>query len=83
MNMGHLGMMTLTLRAVCIFEREKCSKVIMDLFNLYNNNLNLLPCDWQKKIKYSKSETPKRIIGDYISGMTDRFAINQNKVLVN
>ena len=66
-----------------IFEREKCSKVIMDLFNLYNNNLNLLPSDWQKKIKYSKSESPKRIIGDYISGMTDRFAINQHKVLVN
>ena len=66
-----------------ILEREKCSKVIMDLFNLYNNNLNLLPNDWQKKIKYSKSESPKRIIGDYISGMTDRFAVNQHKVLVN
>ena len=66
-----------------IFEREKCSKVIMDLFNLYNNNLNLLPCDWQKKIKYSKSESPKRIIGDYISGMTDRFALNQHNVLVS
>ena len=66
-----------------IFEREKCSKVIMDLFNLYNSNLDLLPNDWQKKIKHSKSESPKRIIGDYISGMTDRFAINQHKVLVN
>ena len=66
-----------------IFEREKCSEVIMDLFNLYNNDLNLLPSDWQKKIKYSKSESPERIIGDYISGMTDRFAINQHKVLVN
>ena len=66
-----------------IFEREKCSEVIVDLFNLYNNDLNLLPSDWQKKIKYSKSESPKRIIGDYISGMTDRFAINQHKVYVN
>ena len=66
-----------------IFEREKCSEVIVDLFNLYNNDLNLLPSDWQKKIKYSKSESAKRIIGDYISGMTDRFAINQHKVLVN
>ena len=66
-----------------IFEREKCSEIVVDLFNLYNNDLNLLPSDWQKKIKYSKSESPKRIIGDYISGMTDRFAINQHKVLVN
>ena len=66
-----------------ILERDKCSKVIKDLFNLYKNNFNLLPSDWQKKIKFSKSETPIRIIGDYISGMTDRFAINQHKVLVN
>lgn len=66
-----------------IFEREKCSKVIMDLFNFYNNNLSLLPNDWQKKIKYSTSESPKRIIGDYISGMTDRFALNQHNVLVS
>ncbi len=66
-----------------IFERKKSSKVIMDLFNFYNTNLNLLPYDWQKKIKYSNSESPKRIIGDYISGMTDRFAINQHTVLVN
>ena len=66
-----------------IFERKKCSKLIMDLFNLYNNNFDLLPNDWQKKIKYSKSESPERIIGDYISGMTDRFAINQHKVLIN
>ena len=66
-----------------ILERDKCSKVIKDLFNLYKNNFNLLPSDWQKKIKFSKSETPIRIIGDYISGMTDRFAINQHKVLFN
>ena len=60
-----------------------CFYSILNGFNLYNSNLNLLPSDWQKKIKYSKSESPKRIIGDYISGMTDRFAINQHKVLVN
>ena len=33
-----------------IFEREKCSEVIVELFNLYNNDLNLLPSDWQKKL---------------------------------
>ena len=41
-----------------IFERGKCSEVIVDLFNLYNNDLNLLPSDWQK-IKYSKSDLKK------------------------
>ena len=66
-----------------IFEREKCSKIIKDLFNIYNNNLNLLPNEWQEKIKNSKTESQKRVIGDYISGMTDRFAINQHIELVN
>ena len=66
-----------------IFERKKCSKIIKDLFNIYNNKLNLLPYEWQEKIKNSKTESQKRIIGDYISGMTDRFAINQHIELVN
>ena len=66
-----------------ISEREKCTIVIKDLFNSYNNMPNLLPVEWQDRIKYSKSETQKRIIGDYISGMTDRFAINQHIQLVN
>ena len=66
-----------------IFEREKCSKIIKDLFNIYNNNLNLLPNEWQEKIKNSKTESQKRVIGDYISGMTDRFAINQHIELVS
>ena len=66
-----------------IFEREKCSNIIKDLFNIYNNNLNLLPSEWQEKIKNSKTQSQKRVIGDYISGMTDRFAINQHKVLIN
>ena len=35
-----------------------------------------------KKIDSEVLENPKRIIGDYISGMTDRFAINLHKQLV-
>ena len=36
----------------------------------------------QEKIDSEVLENPKRIIGDYISGMTDRFAINLHKQLV-
>ena len=66
-----------------ILERKRCSKIIRDLFNHYLKNPNLLPYEWQEKIINSKTKSPKRIVGDYISGMTDRFAINQHMELMN
>ncbi len=63
--------------------RDKCSKIIKDLFNTYNKNPYLLPNEWQEKFNKSKTNSLKRIVGDYISGMTDRFAINQHSDLWN
>ena len=67
---------------VVLFEKEKCSVVVKELFELFNDHPNLLPKEWQEKIDSEVLENPKRIIGDYISGMTDRFAINLHKQLV-
>ena len=67
---------------VVLFEKEKCSLVVKELFDIFNDDPNLLPKEWQEKIDSEVSENPKRIIGDYISGMTDRFAINLHKQLV-
>ena len=65
-----------------LFEKEKCSLVVKELFDIFNDHPNLLPKEWQEKIDSEVLENPKRIIGDYISGMTDRFAINLHKQLV-
>ena len=67
---------------VVLFEKEKCSLVVKELFDIFNDHPNLLPKEWQEKIDSEVLENPKRIIGDYISGMTDRFAINLHKQLV-
>ena len=67
---------------VVLFEKEKCSLVVKELFDIFNDDPNLLPKEWQEKIDSEVLENPKRIIGDYISGMTDRFAINLHKQLV-
>ena len=67
---------------VVLFEKEKCSLVVKELFDIFNDHPNLLPKEWQEKIDSEVLENPKRIIGDYISGMTDRFAINLHKELV-
>ena len=67
---------------VVLFEKEKCSLVVKELFDIFNDHPNLLPKEWQEKIDNETLENPKRIIGDYISGMTDRFAINLHKQII-
>ena len=65
-----------------LFEKEKCSLVVKELFDIFNDHPKLLPKEWQEKIDNEILENPKRIIGDYISGMTDRFAINLHKQII-
>lgn len=55
--------------------RERVTKVVEELFPLFMNQTNLLPAEWQVDIENAKDETAlARIVSDYISGMTDRFA---------
>ena len=43
----------------------------MNLFKYFLKNFNSLPSDW---LLQNKEESKHRIICDYISGMTDRYA---------
>ena len=52
-------------------KRSQVEKIIFKLFDYYNNNFDLLPKDW---LLLEKKENKHRIICDYISGMTDRYA---------
>jgi dGTPase len=58
----------------------KSAKVIQELFRLYEENPDILPTNTREKIK-SKAEPSRRIICDYIAGMTDRFAIEEYEKL--
>jgi len=53
-----------------LLKRKKAEKIIMELFKYFKNNPNKMPDDWNN----NKNEDIERIICDYISGMTDRFA---------
>jgi dGTPase len=55
---------------------SKSAKVIQELFSLYETNPDILPTTTREKIR-NKTEPVKRIICDYIAGMTDRFAIEE------
>ncbi len=54
----------------------KSTKVIQELFKLYENNPDILPTTTREKIK-NKQEPVRRVICDYIAGMTDRYAIEE------
>ena len=67
-------------KEVCLM-REKCSLVINFLFNRYYENPNLLPKEWTELFNISCKKTLLRVVGDYISGMTDRYALIEQKRL--
>lgn len=58
--------------------RLKAKKVIQGLFEAYESYPTLLPHRQQQK---AESEPLKRVICDYIAGMTDRFAIEEYRRL--
>ena len=59
--------------------REEAERVVANLAKAYRTNPDLLPDDWQ----HGGDRTRQlRTIGDFIAGMTDRFAIARHEELV-
>lgn len=54
---------------------ERAATIVSDLFNAYCNDAQLLPQEWRDSLP---EEQPARArhIGDFLAGMTDRFAMN-------
>lgn len=59
--------------------RKEAERVVADLAALYRQNPNLLPSAWQRG---GDEVQQLRTIGDFIAGMTDRFAIARHEELV-
>ena len=61
---------------------SKAKRIISDLFKLYYNEPGCLPLEWGHTLENAKDNFYKaRVIGDYIAGMTDRYAISEHKRL--
>jgi len=58
---------------------DKAERFIKKLFEIYLSKPKQLPTRFQKKLG---GETPHRVICDYIAGMTDRYALDEYKKLV-
>ncbi|WP_372604551.1 deoxyguanosinetriphosphate triphosphohydrolase [Actibacterium sp.] len=71
-------------RAPSVVEMRKVvTAMVHDLFPLFLTNPELLPKQWRKDVADAKDETElARIVSDYISGMTDRFAMQEHARLI-
>lgn len=71
-------------RAPSVVEmRAEVTTVVRDLFPYFMNHPDQMPKQWRKDIAEAEGETAlARIVCDYISGMTDRFALTEHKRLI-
>ena len=53
---------------------SKARRVIKQLFQIFMDEPNLLPQDWQNKLTGTQAQDA-RLIGDYVASMTDRYAL--------
>ena len=71
-------------RAPSVVEmRAKVTGVVRELFPLYLSRPDLLPKQWHRDVAAATDEQAlARLVADYISGMTDRFALQSHERLV-
>ncbi|MFY0618897.1 deoxyguanosinetriphosphate triphosphohydrolase [Shimia sp.] len=66
-----------------VMMREKVTVVVEELFPLFLDQPTLLPERWHGDLQQCDSETAvARMVSDYISGMTDRYALQQHAKLL-
>ena len=61
---------------------QKADRVMTTLFNLYMEEPRQLPPQATRRAR-EEGETVPRVIADYIAGMTDRFALQEYKKLLD
>ena len=64
-------------------ERARVTEVVNSLFPLFMSAPEHLPQEWRADVEAAQGETElARIVADYVSGMTDRFALQEHARLL-
>lgn len=58
-------------------QESKAEELVIELFNYYMKNPDLLPEDYRRML--DEGELVPRVVCDYVSGMTDRYAVTRFK----
>ena len=57
---------------------SKARRVVGDLFRFFNEEPECLPTEWGQRSGPSASPKTARLVGDYVAGMTDRYALDEH-----
>ncbi len=60
---------------------QKVRRVVRELFEQYTQAPNCLPQEWRLQAEALAAPQRARVVGDYIAGMTDRYAIEEHRKL--
>ena len=56
----------------------EASKIVRELFMAYRNDVRLLPPEWRENLP-DQDPARSRHIGDFLAGMTDRYATDRHR----
>ncbi len=66
-----------------MIERARVTEVVNGLFPLFLNDPSQLPAEWSADISRATTQADlARMVADYVSGMTDRFALQEGARLL-
>lgn len=57
---------------------SKSKMIVIELFEAFYNEPGCLPTKWQKKAQKGDDYERAQVVGDFIAGMTDRFALKEH-----
>ena len=64
--------------------RVKATRVVAELFAILTADPALMPDEWAAEAAAAPDEAARaRVVADYIAGMTDRFALEEHRVLTD
>ncbi|MDT8344637.1 MAG: deoxyguanosinetriphosphate triphosphohydrolase [Thermohalobaculum sp.] len=64
--------------------RMKATRVVSELFEIFAAAPDLMPDEWSAAALTASDATARaRVVADYIAGMTDRFALEEHRVLTD
>jgi dGTPase len=61
----------------------KARRLTEELFRLLHADPALLPDDWRARAGEAGSQRAATIVGDYVAGMTDRYAMDEHRRLTD
>jgi dGTPase len=61
----------------------KARRLTEELFRLLHADPSLLPDDWRARAGEGGTQRAATIVGDYVAGMTDRYAMDEHRRLTD